>query len=103
MFSNRHPFTPLRSLTLACLASTAFMTGAVQADTVEIPVGSQGYVAEASHLRGKAQEQVSAELGEPISIDGPVGEPAITRWEYADFYVYFEYDKVLHTVKKHQG
>ncbi|WGL17243.1 hypothetical protein PVT68_02830 [Microbulbifer bruguierae] len=94
----------LRNLTLAGLVGIAVFASAAQAEEIEVPVGSQGYIAEASHLRGKKQEQVSEELGEPLSIQGPVGEPAITRWEYADFFVYFEYDRVLHTVaKKHQG
>ncbi|WP_288129663.1 hypothetical protein [Microbulbifer sp.] len=124
MFSIGQSISPLRALTLGGLFSTALISGVTFADTVEIPVGSQGAAAEgslssgeaslssgeasllsgeASHLRGKKQEEVSVELGEPLGIQGPVGEPAITRWEYADFYVYFEYDRVLHTVKKHRG
>jgi hypothetical protein len=93
----------LRNLTLAGLVGIAVFTTAAQAETIEVPVGSQGQVAEASHLRGKRQDQVNQELGEPISIQGPVGTPAITRWEYADFFVYFENDRVLHTVAKHHG
>ncbi|MCK7597302.1 hypothetical protein M0G74_08465 [Microbulbifer sp. CAU 1566] len=100
MFSTRL----LAKSSLAALLSAAFfISSTIQAETVEVPVGSQGIAAEASHLRGKKQEQVTSELGEPLNIQGPVGEPAITRWEYADFYVYFEFDRVLHTVKKHQG
>ncbi|WP_299592990.1 hypothetical protein [uncultured Microbulbifer sp.] len=104
MFSTRHKISSLRALSLASLLGGAFLaSSATLADTVEVPVGSQGYVTEADHLRGKKQEQVTTELGEPLNIQGPVGEPAITRWEYAGFFVYFEYDRVLHTVKKHQG
>lgn len=103
MFSRRQPASLFRTLTLGGLLSAAFVASAAYADTVEVPVGSQGVVAEASYLRGKKQEEVTAELGEPLGIQGPVGEPAITRWEYADFYVYFEYNRVLHTVKKHRG
>ncbi|WP_236250363.1 hypothetical protein [Microbulbifer sp. ALW1] len=100
MFSTRL----LAKSSLAALLSAAFfISSTIQAETVEVPVGSQGTAAEASHLRGKKQEQVTSELGEPLNIQGPVGEPAITRWEYANFYVYFEFDRVLHTVKKHQG
>ena len=104
MFSTRQTISSLRSLSLASLLGAAFFaSAATYADTVEVPVGSQGVATEASQLRGKKQEQVTSELGEPLTIQGPVGEPAITRWEYADFYVYFEYDRVLHTVKKHRG
>ena len=93
-----------RNLSFASLISASLLGSAIaQADTVEVPVGEQGYVAEATHLRGKKQDQVTQEFGEPITIQGPVGEPAITRWEYADFFVYFEYDRVLHTVAKKQG
>lgn len=104
MFSTRHKISSLRSLSLASLLGAAFLAStATYAETVEVPVGEQGYVAEANHLRGKKRDQVTTELGEPLKIQGPVGEPAITRWEYTDFFVYFEYDRVLHTVKKHQG
>ncbi|WP_237056073.1 hypothetical protein [Microbulbifer sediminum] len=73
------------------------------AETVEVPVGEQGQVAEASTMRGLDKDQVTARLGEPVGIQGPVGDPAISRWEYADFYVYFEWDKVLHVVNKPRG
>ncbi|MFI2810068.1 MULTISPECIES: hypothetical protein [Microbulbifer] len=73
------------------------------AETVEVPVGEQGQVAEASTMRGLDKDQVTARLGEPVGIQGPVGDPAISRWEYADFYVYFEWDKVLHVVSKPRG
>ena len=29
-----------------------------------------------------------------------VGEPPITRWEYRNMIVYFEYDRVIHAVMK---
>ncbi|WP_226661862.1 hypothetical protein [Microbulbifer aggregans] len=105
MFSNRQSSSLLSRLGMASLLGAALFSTVLsaQADTVEVPVGSQGLVAEANILRGKKQEFVTAELGEPLSIQGPVGEPAITRWEYADFYVYFEYERVLHVVKKHHG
>lgn len=95
-----HLKTPL----IASLFTAAIFTSATTiADTVEIPVGNQGYVAEASHLRGKEQNQVTEEFGEPLGVEGPVGEPAITRWEYTEFYVFFENNRVLHTVSKHRG
>ncbi|QIL89311.1 hypothetical protein ACONUD_04450 [Microbulbifer harenosus] len=93
----------LRNLTLAGLVGIAISASVAQAETIEVPVGSQGQVAEATHLRGKKQDQVTQELGEPLNIQGPVGVPAISRWEYGAFYVYFENDRVLHTVAKHQG
>jgi hypothetical protein len=32
---------------------------------------------------------------------GPVGEPPITRWDYDKFVVVFEYNRVIHSVTKH--
>ncbi|WP_193164085.1 hypothetical protein [Microbulbifer hainanensis] len=74
-----------------------------RAETIEVPVGSQGNDAPVKEMRGLKKEDVSALLGDPIGIQGPVGEPAITRWEYPGFYVYFERNVALHTVKKHNN
>jgi len=35
-----------------------------------------------------------------VSKKAAVGDPPISRWEYADFTVYFEYDRVVHAVLK---
>jgi hypothetical protein len=48
--------------------------------------------------RGLTQEAVSRNFGEPQERMAPVGDPPITRWRYAGMTVYFEYDRVLHTV-----
>lgn len=97
-------FSRLRSRIpyLAGAAALLLALGA-QAETLEVPVGAQGGDAHVEQVRGLKKDQVTARLGDPIGIQGPVGDPAITRWEYADFYVYFEWDTVLHTVKKHRG
>lgn len=50
--------------------------------------------------RGMTQAAVEANFGAPQSTRAPVGDPPITRWEYADFVVFFEYDKVIHAVTK---
>ena len=39
--------------------------------------------------RGTPQSQVRAQHGAPLSSKGPVGTPAITRWNYDGFTVYF--------------
>lgn len=49
---------------------------------------------------GMSQASVQSRYGSPVSVQAPVGEPPITRWVYADFIVYFEYDKVIHSVLK---
>lgn len=90
---------------LPCLAGAAFLALSVsaQAEELEVPVGAQGDATYTEQVRGLKKDAVTARLGEPVGIQGPVGDPAITRWEYADFYVYFEWDVALHTVKKHRG
>jgi len=50
--------------------------------------------------RGMTTERVQAEFGEPQSREAAVGEPPISRWHYAGFVVYFEYDRVIHAVTK---
>ena len=32
----------------------------------------------------------------------PVGQPPITRWDYREFSVYFEYDHVINSVRQHR-
>ena len=50
--------------------------------------------------RGMTQERVQATYGSPQNTRSAVGEPPISRWEYANFVVFFEYDKVIHAVSK---
>ena len=45
-------------------------------------------------------ESVEAKFGAPDAKVAPVGDPPISRWEYADFVVFFEYDRVIHAVTK---
>jgi len=48
--------------------------------------------------RGMNMENVRNVHGEPRDIEGPVGDPPITRWVYDGYSVYFEHELVLHTV-----
>jgi outer membrane protein assembly factor BamE (lipoprotein component of BamABCDE complex) len=48
--------------------------------------------------RGMTKNQVLARFGEPITRRPAVGTPAISRWSYSAYCVYFENDIVLHTV-----
>jgi hypothetical protein len=49
--------------------------------------------------RGMSMDKVKNELGEPLTISDAVGDPPITRWNYADRIVYFEYTKVIDVVQ----
>jgi len=74
----------------------------VAAEQVVVPVGQQA--AEKQSLkrpaRGITKDQVKQQFGDPVSSRAAVGDPPISSWEYADFVVYFEYDRVLHSVLK---
>ena len=80
-----------------CLAFTAYSG----ADEVKIPVGSQATMGVDTPAHGMTKNQVEASFGPPDSRQGPIGDPPIYFWEYPDFTVYFESDRVIHTVSKH--
>ena len=48
--------------------------------------------------RGMSMEAVESAFGEPNRRVSGVGDPPISRWEYNEFTVYFEHDRVLHSV-----
>jgi len=48
--------------------------------------------------RGSTMDAVKAKFGTPTQEAPAVGRPPITRWEYPGYVVFFENDKVLHTV-----
>lgn len=68
----------------------------IHADTLSL--GPLGPAAEGPK-RGSTMADVEARIGPPQSTSGPVGDPPITVWHYPKFNVYFEYDKVLHSVE----
>ncbi len=49
---------------------------------------------------GDDMVEVEHRFGPPKAKQGPVGNPPITRWDYENFSVYFEHDKVLTAVLK---
>lgn len=51
-------------------------------------------------VRGMHMEQVEQMYGKPEGIQAPIGEPPITRWDYPDYAVYFEYSYVIDSVLK---
>lgn len=88
------------SILAACVLMTAM---SAQADTLVIPLGQQaGQTTSSLPQRGLSGASVTQRYGEPVSRHAAVGEPPISRWDYADFSVYFEHDKVVHSVRQHQ-
>jgi hypothetical protein len=47
---------------------------------------------------GMTMQNVEAKFGAPAERHPAVGTPAITRWDYQGFSVFFENDRVIHAV-----
>ena len=94
----------LALVTVALLSSPLMMGGTLaQADNLVIPLGQQATQSSASlPQRGMSTSRVSQLYGEPATRHPAVGQPPITRWDYSDFSVYFEYNKVIHSVRQHR-
>lgn len=94
--------TTFLNLTAAGAVLAAALGGTVHADTLEMhsvaesPSNSTAGVLRPQ--RGVAMDGVRSRFGEPAEVLGPVGEPPITRWIYQDYTVYFERDRVIHSV-----
>lgn len=67
------------------------------AESLNISVGKQSNNEETPRT-GQSMQQIEQHFGQPIEKLAAIGEPPITRWRYANFTVYFEDDKVIHSV-----
>lgn len=75
------------------------------AEVIEIPLSTQGGEKSESiqkPSRGASQQDVLTNFGSPVKQTPAVGTPSISRWEYQDYYVYFENNHVIHAVLKHK-
>ena len=71
------------------------------ADTLLIEgLQSASTTTDARPVRGMSMDAVQAKWGQPLTQRGAVGEPPISRWEYGDFIVFFEYQRVIHAVRR---
>lgn len=82
------------------LALSIGFLGTVSAQNLDMSgaEGSHTFDQPGKPTRGMTQERVRANFGEPNSTVAAVGDPPISRWVYSDFVVFFEYDKVIHSV-----
>ena len=87
----------LRVLTVVTLLAGAFATAGAQNLDME---GAQPAADGSRPHRGMTAESVESRFGTPEAKVSPVGDPPISRWEYKDFVVFFEYDRVIHAVVK---
>ena len=84
---------------LATLLLCAAGASVVQAET--IVVNDQVTVRESPlerPARGMTMSTVESRFGAPTAKHPTVGQPPITRWDYAGFAVFFEKDRVIHAV-----
>ncbi len=90
----------MRPLGLALLLVTTLSS---QAQTLEIPIGEQGDP-QLTQLpqTGESRRSVLERFGLADEEHAPVGQPPITRWDYREFSVYFEYDHVVNSVRHHR-
>ena len=87
----------LRILTVFALFFGAFGTSA--ADTLNVE-GMAPASDSARPSRGMTAASVESAFGAPQAKEAAIGDPPISRWEYKDFVVFFEYDRVIHAVAK---
>jgi hypothetical protein len=57
----------------------------------------------ATPARGMTMDQVASRFGAPVTKVPAVGKPPISRWEYPGFVVYFEHERVIHSVVASAG
>lgn len=85
------------------LLGAAFALAALtaQADVLLIDsVEQEARASDARPERGMRMDTVESRFGTPVQRQGAVGEPPIARWEYQDFIVYFEHDRVIHAAAR---
>lgn len=88
-----------RSKSILALAALAGLLGTadVAADQLDMR-GTQSLTDPSAPQRGMTKQRVERGWGEPTRRIAAVGQPPISRWVYDGFTVYFEYDRVIHTV-----
>lgn len=83
---------------MVLLALSTGLPGTVNAQNLDMSgaEGSSTFDQAGKPTRGMTEERVRASFGAPQSTVAAVGDPPISRWEYAEFVVFFEYDRVIH-------
>lgn len=85
---------------LARLLVPALALGAMMASAqnLDMDTGDPSAAIPERPTRGSSMSTVETRFGAPVSKHAAVGDPPISRWDYPQFSVFFEYDKVLHSV-----
>jgi hypothetical protein len=81
------------------LLAAVLAGGVAGAETIAVDTGIAVKESDvATPTRGMTMDQVATKFGAPVAKVPAVGKPAISRWEYPGFVVYFEADHVIHSV-----
>lgn len=86
-------------LVLVAVAAATTTAGAAEPRPGELDRADVVQTVPSMPPRGATMDTVRSRLGQPRTRTAPVGEPPITRWVYDEFTVYFEHDRVIHSVK----
>jgi hypothetical protein len=89
--------TTTLSTALICLLALPASAEVLLIDSINAsPINSEEGVPRPT--RSMSMDQVSQRYGQPLTAYPSVGEPPITRWDYSNYSVFFEYDLVLTSV-----
>lgn len=89
----------MRTILKPVVVILALAGSVAQADTLVVDKIRQNAQQSAEHpTRGMTMNAVADRFGEPRERIAAVGEPPISRWVYDGYIVFFERDRVLHTV-----
>ena len=87
-----------RLMKLLLLGITVLGTTALQAEELKLPDAVPQETSIQLPGRGMAMTTVEEKFGSPVAKYDEVGDPPITRWDYPEFSVYFEYQHSIHAV-----
>ena len=89
----------MRSAKLLALLIGCAIAGGAGAETVVIDGQVQVEQTQVARpVRGTTMHEVEAKFGQPQKRYSAVGKPPITRWDYPSFSVFFEFNRVVHSV-----
>ena len=81
------------------LLAAVLASGLAGAETIAVDSGIAVKESDVvTPTRGMSMDQVATKFGTPVTKVPAVGKPAISRWEYPGFVVYFEAEHVIHSV-----
>ena len=92
----------LKALCAATATATFLLAplGTANAEELRMSVKNQAQKSLQEDLprNGMSESSVSNRWGQPQSVTGPVGQPPIHQWHYQGFIVFFEGNRVIHSV-----